>query len=126
MTSRLFTQAEANALLPQIRPLMAQLLERQARVAAAHQRVQGMLDDVIFNVGTAESSAMVQDFIIIERLVNKIRAFGCEVKDIRVGLVDFLAEVNGREVYLCWRYNEDSITTYHDLDAGFAGRKPLA
>jgi len=40
-------------------------------------------------------------------------------------LVKFLAERDGREVYLCWRYDEPRVAHWHDLEAGFAGRQPL-
>jgi hypothetical protein len=28
-------------------------------------------------------------------------------------------------VYLCWRFGEQGIVHWHELDTGFAGRKPL-
>jgi hypothetical protein len=28
-------------------------------------------------------------------------------------------------VYLCWRFGEDRIGHWHELDGGFAGRRPL-
>ena len=31
----------------------------------------------------------------------------------------------GKEVYLCWRMPEKEILFWHDLNSGFAGRKPL-
>jgi hypothetical protein len=45
------------------------------------------------------------------------------IKDINSGLVDFLAQREGRDIYLCWQYGEDHIRHWHDLDAGFAGRQ---
>jgi hypothetical protein len=47
------------------------------------------------------------------------------VKDINVGLLDFLADRHGRDVYLCWRYGEPRIEFYHDLHNGFNGRQPI-
>ena len=125
MPSRFFTPEEANALLPTIRPLMAELLERQARIATHYREVGHMLQGAYRNVGSAQASDMVRDFAAMEQLVQTIRAHGCIVKDLRLGLVDFLAQIDGREVYLCWRYGEPQITTYHDLDSGFNGRRPL-
>jgi hypothetical protein len=63
--------------------------------------------------------------IAVETLIEKIEAFGCQVKDINVGLLDFLARIDGREVLLCWRYDEPRIAYYHDLTGGFSGRRPL-
>ncbi len=45
------------------------------------------------------------------------------LKDIDLGLIDFPSIREGREVYLCWRIGEDRVGFWHDLDAGFNGRK---
>lgn len=122
---RYFTVDEANALLAEIRPIMADLLERRARVAVARDQLKPVISDRWSNTGSAEASAIVGEFIAIEQLIDQLQAFGCEIKDINGGLLDFPARINDREVYLCWRYNEPSIQFYHDLHTGFAGRKPL-
>ena len=48
-----------------------------------------------------------------------------ELKSAREGLVDFPAMMDGRPVYLCWKFDEPEVLHWHDLDAGFAGRQPL-
>ena len=48
------------------------------------------------------------------------------VRDIERGLIDFPAVLAGREVYLCWLLDEPSVTHWHAIEAGFAGRRPLA
>ena len=68
-------------------------------------------------------SRLVLDFEEIESLIDEIQDFGCVIKDLNVGLLDFLAEKDGREVYLCWRFGEPKIEYYHDLHTGFNGRK---
>jgi hypothetical protein len=62
---------------------------------------------------------------VIEGLIDEIKAYGCVLKDLNAGLLDFLAERDGREVYLCWRYGEDKIEFYHELHTGFQGRRPF-
>jgi hypothetical protein len=49
---------------------------------------------------------------------------GIEVKALD-GLVDFRALLEGRTVYLCWRWGETRIMHWHELDSGFAGRRPI-
>ena len=44
---------------------------------------------------------------------------------LREGLVDFIGRHEGRDVYLCWKLGEERITHWHELNAGFAGRKPV-
>ena len=39
--------------------------------------------------------------------------------------MDFPAIVAGREVFLCWETDEDTVEHWHDLDTGFAGRERL-
>ena len=47
------------------------------------------------------------------------------VRDLDRGLIDFPAVLEGREVYLCWLLDEPSVTHWHAIEAGFAGRRPL-
>ena len=60
-----------------------------------------------------------------ESLIKAIVNLGVALKDIEQGLVDFPAERDGRIVFLCWKQGEDEIRFWHELDTGFAGRKPL-
>ena len=62
---------------------------------------------------------------VIQNQVQQIQTLGVLVKDTRIGLLDFPAWREGREVYLCWRYGEKSVAYWHDVDAGFSGRQPL-
>jgi hypothetical protein len=49
------------------------------------------------------------------------------VKDIDRGLVDFpaLHPESGETVLLCFELGEPAVDHWHDLEEGFAGRKPL-
>ena len=125
MSKRFFTVTEVNHLIPQIQPLMAELINSQARLATLYKSSQSLLNDAVLNVGSLETSELTSEMVKIEELLATVRAFDCYVKDIKVGLVDFLTEIDGREVYLCWRYGESEITHYHDLESGFNGRQPL-
>jgi hypothetical protein len=57
----------------------------------------------------------------IERLAEE----NILLRDPQTGLVDFPGEIEGRRVWLCWRLGEDRVAHWHELDAGFGGRKPL-
>lgn len=62
----------------------------------------------------------------IDGCIHEIRELGIEYKlPFDAGLVDFPGEVGGRPVYLCWRLGEEAVTHWHELDAGYAGRRPL-
>jgi hypothetical protein len=57
--------------------------------------------------------------------VRQVHATGALVKDLWLGLVDFPHWREGREVFLCWRCDEEDIFFWHELDAGYQGRQPL-
>ncbi len=100
-----FTRAEAEGLLPKVRPLLEELKRRKST----------------YDGRPSEPLAREINAIVIE-----IAALGVEVKDPDRGLVDFRAMRRGREVYLCWRLGEgDRIRFWHDLDSGFAGRRAI-
>ena len=125
MKARYFTVDEANALLPVIEPLVGELLERRARVVVSRQTLGAVLDDYHSDVGGQSATEMAAEFDRIEALVERIQSYGCVLKDTNSGLVDFLAEMNGREVFLCWRYGEPRVAFYHELHSGFNGRQPV-
>lgn len=126
MAPRYYSIDEVNAVLPQINDLLGELLERRGRVVTQRQELLEIVSDYRSNVGSATASGVVQEFIRIERLIDQVKSYGCVIKDLNAGLIDFLSRVDGREVYLCWRYGEEPVIEYyHDLNAGFAGRRPI-
>ncbi len=125
MRARYFTETEANALLPTIRPLVAEMLTAREKIVAAQPELWPVLEKSVGNGGSKKAGALVALFEIIQRHVKTIEALGVVIKDINTGLLDFLAERDGREVYLCWKYDEPSVAHWHDLDSGFAGRQLL-
>lgn len=132
--TRVFSIAEVNALIPMISVLVAQQLREQSEIE------QG-LAELARRTGRpprslAQSSDDPSDVTRIKRELRervrryeagweRIQELGGVVKDPQTGLVDFYGRIDGRTVWLCWRYGEDSVEYYHDLDAGFSGRRPL-
>lgn len=57
--------------------------------------------------------------------VARIDGWGITLRDIDTGMIDFPALVSGRQVWLCWQLGEGSIAWWHELEDGFAGRRPL-
>ncbi len=62
----------------------------------------------------------------LQEYAGELRRLGVEPKSATEGLVDFPAVVDGRRVYLCWKLGEPEVLYWHDLDAGYGGRQPLA
>jgi hypothetical protein len=70
----------------------------------------------------AERDKAFQD---IKDTLAEIDSIGVQVKDLDIGLLDFPCEVDGQVVLLCWKLGEKSITHWHGVSEGFAGRKPV-
>ncbi len=125
MTVRYFTREEADEVLVELIPLMAQLLERKAKAVRMSRQLEHLFKESHIDFGGPVPTELAQDFVIIDSLLSHIRSYGCVVKNLEAGLIDFLTKINGRDVYLCWRYGEDRIAYYHELHTGFQGRKAL-
>lgn len=122
---RYFTVEEANALLPRLTQLIDQLRTARAAIYAARADLLPVLEAAVGNGGSAKAGDLLPHFARMEAAMLALREIGCEIKDFDTGLVDFLALREGREIYLCWRYGEDKLRFWHELNAGFAGRRPL-
>jgi hypothetical protein len=57
--------------------------------------------------------------------IEKLASLGVRVKDVDLGLVDFVGLRYGEEVELCWHVGEESVAWWHRVGEGFAGRKPI-
>jgi hypothetical protein len=122
---RYFTLKEANALLEELRPLVGKMLQVRQKLLDLQPELEPVLRKVLGNGGNQVASQAAEFFEELRVLVERIQASGVELKDVNSGLLDFRSLRDGREVYLCWRYGEDDIGFWHDIDAGFAGRQPL-
>lgn len=131
MAEQVFTRAEAEALLPQIAPLLRELQSAWADLVdtttAATLLRQRMLGNGHALIPTMRglNLRLEEARLRVATLMNHIQAFGCDLKDPTTGLIDFPAQMFGRVVWLCWRLGETGIDWWHELDVGFAGRQPL-
>jgi hypothetical protein len=133
-TPRLFSIAEVNALIPSLSTLVAEQLREQSDIEqglAELTRLSGRAPKTLASnpedsneVGRLKQ-ALRDRVRRYEAGWDEVRKLGGVVKDPRIGLVDFYGRIEGRTVWLCWRYGEESIGYYHDLDAGFSGRRAL-
>ena len=132
MPAKLFTLEEANRLVPELEPLLRRLVARRQALrehaqvieefrAAAGKSGGGMPGG---RFGKARAAAETLGTEIAEG-IRRIEAWGCVVKDIDQGLVDFPTRRGDETVLLCWRLGEVSIRYWHGLKEGFAGRKLL-
>ncbi len=129
---RYFTPDEANAALDDVRPLAEQMVERRRAMLAAQAKEEELGARIAGDGGGIDpgeparaEEAVEQEMQAIAELVDEIQERGAQVKDLDTGLLDFPSLRDGREVLLCWRVGEDRIRYWHELDGGFAGRRPL-
>ena len=122
---RYFTLNEANALLEGLRPLVGRMLQVRQELLDLQPELEPVLRKVLGNGGNQVASQAAEFFEELRELVERIQESGVELKDVNSGLLDFRSLRDGREVYLCWRFGEDEIGFWHDIDAGFSGRQPL-
>jgi hypothetical protein len=124
-SKRYFTLEEASEVLAELRPLVGQMLDIRQELLDIQPELEPVLQKVLGNGGGKVASQAVAYFERLEELIGRIQQLGVELKDINSGLLDFLSLRDGRDVYLCWRYGEEEIRFWHEIDAGFAGRQPL-
>ena len=120
-----FTLQQANKALEIIHPLMDEVQKIRQTILSNQPEAWPAIEKSVGNGGNRALSAMVQDFEKLDKLLHRILDTGVQIKDVNLGLLDFSALKNGREVYLCWRYGEGDIAFWHEVDAGFAGRQSI-
>jgi len=112
-----FSPEQANRTLPLVRRIVSDLLQRGREL----RQLAAAGPDEIRQARIAQLQAE------LAQLSTELERIGCSYKDwgFEMGLVDFPARIDGREVLLCWRSDEPRVAWYHAPDAGFAGRHPI-
>ena len=121
-----FSLSEANRALALVRRIVADVVRDYRKLHALRDACRTY--DARGRQNKAEQAR--QEYVALTdhlaELKEELETIGCELKDFRMGLVDFPSWRDGREVCLCWRHGEDRVTHWHELDVGFAGRQPIA
>lgn len=123
---KLFTIEGANATLPYVRAIVRDAMEKwrelgrlRAELASAEA---GGLPEQRSRQAREEVDRIEQG---LGACVREISELGAEMKDFETGLVDFPMRHGGKTVLLCWKAGEEGIEHWHDLESGFAGRRPI-
>ena len=121
-TRKYFTLDEANRSLPYVRRIIEDIRATYQRAVQLQQKLDKAMPQEILEAVQADYEENVES---LNRFVDELHHVGVELKDYELGLIDFPARSDGREVYLCWRRGEEKVNAWHEVDAGFAGRKDL-
>ena len=125
-----YTVDHANRALPYVRRVVEDIVD-------AHSRWQDAIVELDL-LGAANAGEFPNERLValerriqllardIDQYQGELDQLSVQVKDRRLGLVDFPSEMDGRPVLLCWRLGEPSVQFWHEVDAGFAGRQPLS
>lgn len=129
--SKFFSPDEANALLPLLREELQRL---QVLTRQYEENYMDLQDRKADHPGTTDRSEdlffaeeLQLDFMRLE-IRAAVRGFelkGVYLKMIDPGLIDFPARIGGKDVLLCWKQGEPSVSHYHGWEEGFIGRKRL-
>jgi hypothetical protein len=122
---RIFSLAEAEALLPTLRSLLGEIGAAWDHVRELNPEVQKARDASAFDGFSKVGVEYVESVSHLMLLIHQIRDLGVLLKDAEKGLCDFPYIRQGKVVYLCWQLGEDRIEYWHDIESGFAGREPL-
>ena len=123
--NKLFSLNEANALIPQLRGLLARVRAERERMLEMKPELEKAQKAHSKDWGTPRGAEYIEILDAFQQVVKEIEGLGVLVKDLDVGLCDFPHKRDGRVVYLCWKLDEDEVSWWHDVDTGFAGRQPL-
>jgi hypothetical protein len=134
-TPRVFTISEVNALIPSLSIVVAQQLREQSDIEQGLAELTRRLGEspLSLDVQPTDEAEVRRLKLDLRRRIGRyehgwtqVRAIGGVVKDPQIGLVDFYGRIEGRVVWFCWRYGEDSLGYFHEIDAGYRGRRPLS
>ena len=137
MSARYYSVSEVNDLLPRVREAFTRVMQLRAQLKPIYKRLEqadaapersdfeielpGAPIDVIRDRAAFKS--------MVEMLSEELAAvadLGGNVKDLDTGLVDWRALRHGEDILLCWRFGETEIGFWHEMETGFAGRRPIA
>jgi len=127
---RHFTVEEANATLPYVRRIVADIVAEYAQWRDAIYRYEVVAAGTTADTGETDEQVALREEVdtIAQRIneyINELTGVGCVFKGFEGGLVDFHSQLNGRDVYLCWKLGEPAVAHWHELESGFSARQPI-
>lgn len=126
-TTRFFSWEEANRTLPLVRRIVHDIREAHEALQPPLERFRRLVE--ASREAGPEARALRRELdersVRLNGFVDELTEVGCHFKGFDEGLVDYYSMHNGRPVLLCWRHGEPEIGHWHDIDAGFAGRRPI-
>ena len=118
-----FTAQQANQTLPLVKRIVGDIVAMHENALNLQEKLESSRDTKNASAAQGRLDAAMDR---LKDLVDELSGIGCELKDYQTGLIDFVGRHQGRDIYLCWKLGEEKIAYWHELNAGFAGRKPIS
>ena len=122
---RIFTLAEANELLPQLNQRFTAVRQPKTVIANTKDEVRKASEKAASGGGTPVGALYIRALHEISGSLQAIHELGVVIKDVDLGLCDFPYKLEGRIVYLCWKFGEEEIRWWHEISCGYKDRHPL-
>jgi hypothetical protein len=126
---QLFTVEQANRTLPLVVKIVEDVVRQHRRWRDAILELDLAASAATTDENRARTESLEQEVLALAREIDgyqrELEELGIQLKDRRLGLVDFPSEMAGRRVLLCWRLGEPEVQFWHEADAGYAARQPL-
>ena len=121
-----FTPEEADRSLVLLRRIVADATNHYDRLVEVHETVEALETAGRFAQMEEAREELLSTADSIRICLEEFEEVGVEFCDWELGIVDFPALVDGREVRLCWRADEPRVAHWHELDCCHLGRYEIA
>lgn len=136
MKKRYFTVDETNAAVPVLEHSFRRIVQMHTQVREAWQRLDDLdcaPESEDFEIDVDTPPYAVNDLATLRTLfdamhveIEAVQTTGCTIKRLDIGLVDWYAQRDGHEVFLCWQLGEKHVEFWHEINTGFSGRRPIS
>ena len=130
---RFFTLQQAEKVLPDVASAIRDAISLKSQYERVESEWQNFSQRVSVMGGVRvdrgrmmeQKNGREEAALALKQAVDRVHEFGCLLKDLDIGLIDFPTLFQGEEVYLCWKLGEAGIGFWHGVNEGFRGRKPI-
>ena len=127
---KVFSLEEANNTLPYVRRIVGDIVDEYERWKDSISKYELLAADSKAEEGESDDQIALREHVDtvarrLNSLIEELTNVGCVFKGFDDGLVDFHSTLDGRDIYLCWKFGEPEIQYWHEIDSGFASRQAL-
>jgi hypothetical protein len=130
---RYFTLTQAERLLPEVERSLRDALFHKTEAESAHRELEETSERIRVSGGArvdpgrhlALRARRETSTAALKEALEQIENTGALIKDLDIGLIDFLAHFENQDVCLCWKLGETGIHFWHGMEEGFRGRKAI-